>query len=109
VLDERTRRGDEVSDLLDTVKAYAKQETVEPLKGGVQAVAYGLGGVLCLGIGLVIILVGLLRLLQTETTAFRGEFMSVLPYLIVFAVALVAIVIALSLIKKVEFDRGERS
>jgi uncharacterized membrane protein YidH (DUF202 family) len=109
MLDERTRRTDEVSDLLDTVKAYAKQETVEPLKGGLKAVALGLAGVLCLGVGIVVILVGVLRLLQTETTAFRGDFMSVLPYLIVFAIAVVAIGIALALINRVEFDRRERS
>jgi hypothetical protein len=108
MLDERTRRTDEVSDLLDTVKAYAKQETVGPLKGAGRAIGLGAAGVVCLGIGLVVVLVGLLRLLQTETSAFDGDLMSVIPYLICLVVAAVAIYIALSLIKRIELDRGDR-
>jgi len=107
MLDERTRRTDEVSDLLDTVKAYAVQETVGPLKGGIKAMALGLVGVFCLGLGIIIMLVGILRLLQTETDAFHGELMSVLPYLIVLAVAVTAIVLALALIKRVELTPRE--
>jgi hypothetical protein len=107
MLDEKTRRTDEVSDLLDTVKAYATQETVGPLKGGLKALALGFVGVVALGLGMVIVLIAILRLLQTETTAFEGEWMSVIPYLIVFALAVMAIVVALSLIKRVEADWKE--
>jgi hypothetical protein len=109
VLDEKTRRTDEVSDLLDTVKEYAKQETVGPLKGGVKAMALGLAGVFSLGIGVIILLVGVLRLLQEETDAFHGELMSVLPYLIVFVLAVALIVIALALIRRVEMTPKEMS
>jgi hypothetical protein len=108
MLDEKARRSDEVSDLLDTVKAYATQETVGPLKGGLKAMALGLGGVIALGIGLVIVLVAVLRLLQEETDAFQGDAMSVLPYLIVLALAVVAIVLALSLVKRAEAELKER-
>jgi hypothetical protein len=107
MLDERERRKDEVSDLLDTVTAYAKQETLGPLKGGVKAGALGLAGAISLGVGLIIILVAVLRLLQTETTAFHGEWMSVLPYVIVFFAALVCIAVSLAFIKRIDFERGE--
>jgi hypothetical protein len=107
VLDEKTRRSDEVSDLLDTVKEYAKQETVGPLKGGVKAMVLGLIGVFCLGLGLIIMLIGLLRILQEETDAFHGDAMSTLPYLIVFFIAVVFIVGALALIKRINVSPRE--
>ena len=107
MLDEKTRRSDEVGDLLDTVKTYAVQETVGPLKGGFKAMALGLAGVFCLGLGIIIMLVGILRVLQTETDAFHGDLMSVLPYLIVFVVALATIAIALALIKRIDFKVPE--
>jgi hypothetical protein len=109
VLDEKTRRSDEVTDLVDTVKAYAKQETVEPLKGGVKALVVGTAGVVLLGIGLTIVLVGVLRLLQEETDAFHGELMSVLPYLIVLTVAVTLIAGALALIKRIDLKPRERT
>jgi Putative Actinobacterial Holin-X, holin superfamily III len=109
MLDEKTRRTDEVSDLLDTVKTYAVQETVGPLKGGVKAMALGLAGVFCLGLGIIFILIAILRVLQTETDAFHGDLMSVLPYLIVLTVAVAAILLAIALIKRIDMrPREER-
>ncbi|HEY1278636.1 MAG TPA: hypothetical protein VGF22_03110 [Acidimicrobiales bacterium] len=107
MLDEKARRSDEVSDLLDTVKTYALQETVGPLKGGFKAMALGLAGVFCLGLGIIFILIGILRVLQTETEAFHGDLMSVLPYLIVLTVALAAIALAVVLIKRIDFRLPE--
>jgi hypothetical protein len=107
MLDEKTRRSDEVSDLLDTVKTYAVQETVGPLKGGFKAMVLGLAGVFCLGLGIIFILIAILRVLQTETDAFRGDLMSVLPYLIVLTVALAAIALAVLLIKRIDFRLPE--
>jgi hypothetical protein len=107
MLDEKTRRTDEVSDLLDTVKTYAVQETVGPLKGGVKAMALGLAGVFCLGLGIIFILIAILRVLQTETDAFHGDLMSVLPYLIVLTVAVAAIVLAIALIKRIDMRPSE--
>ena len=104
MLDEKARRGEEVSDLLDTVKTYAVQETVGPLKGGFKALVVGLAGVFFLGLGIIIMLVGILRVLQTETDAFHGDLMSVLPYLIVLAVAIAVIVVALALIKRIDMS-----
>ena len=52
---ERSRASDDVGDVLDTVKAYAKQETIDPLKGGAKAAALGVAGSVFLGVGLIIV------------------------------------------------------
>jgi len=106
VLGTESSRGDEVSDLLDTVKAYAKQETLGPLKGVGRVIGLGLAGVLCLGIGTIILLVALLRVLQTETSAFDGNW-SFVPYVIALAVGVLVMALALSRIKKVDIEPGE--
>src|SRR5207248_2287492 len=81
VLETDRSRGDDVTQLLDTVKTYAKQETIGPLKGIGRSIGFGLGGVLCLGIGTISLLVGVLRVLQTETSVFEGNW-SFVPYVI---------------------------
>ena len=73
------------SELWDLVRAYAKQETVGPLKGIGRFIAFGLAGSLLLGLGLVLLALGGLRALQTETgSTFDGNW-SWAPYLIVLA------------------------
>ncbi len=72
--------------------AYAKQETVDPLKGLARYVAWGVLGSLCLGVGTVLLALAGLRVLQDETgTTFTGNW-SWAPYAIVLtgAAALVA-------------------
>ena len=84
-----------VTELYELVLAYAKQETVEPVKGLVRFICFGIAGSLAFGIGSVIMLLGGLRALQTETgSAFQGNW-SWAPYGIT-AVAC-ALVIALAL------------
>lgn len=68
--------------LWNLVVAYVKQETIEPIKGLGRYVAFGLAGSVLLGLGLIVVFLGLLRLLQTETgTAFDGSW-SWVPYAI---------------------------
>jgi len=66
---------------------YLKQETLTPLKGLGRFLAFGVAGSVALCVGVVLLLVGLLRLLQGETgTTFAGN-LSWVPYLIVSVVA----------------------
>ena len=81
------------AELWDLVRAYAKQETVEPMKGSLRKIGWGVGGSVLLSVGLVLLLLGGLRALQTETgTTFTGNW-SWAPYLL--ALAGVAVVLAL--------------
>jgi hypothetical protein len=75
----------DVSDLWQLVVAYFKQETIEPIKGLGRFVGWGLAGSLAVGLGGVMIVLGLLRLLQTFDT-FDGN-LSFFPYLVALAFA----------------------
>ena len=55
---------DQVGDLVDSVKQYARQETLEPIKGAIRWVAVGSVAALCLGMALVFATLGVLRLSQ---------------------------------------------
>lgn len=88
-----------VSEVVDLVKNYAKQETLGPIRGAGRWLALGTAGAIFLGLGLSFILLGLLRLLQTETSAFDGAF-SWVPYIVVLVVTLVLTGLSLARIKK---------
>ena len=51
--------------------AYVKQETLEPIKGLGRFALFGVLGSLLIGTGVVLLSVGILRALQTETRAYR--------------------------------------
>jgi hypothetical protein len=69
-----------VSELREMTVAYAKQETVEPLKGLGRFIAVGVPSFVLLGIGLVLLTLAGLRALQTETgSTFTGNW-SWAPY-----------------------------
>lgn len=75
------------SELWALTKDYARQETVEPLKGVGRYLAYGLAGVVVGSIGVIMLLLAMLRALQTETgTTFTGSW-SWAPYVLVLLAA----------------------
>jgi hypothetical protein len=72
-----------IRELKELVIAYAKQETVDPLKGLGRYVGFGVGGALLLGAGVMFLAIGALRALQSQTgTTFTGNW-SWVPYFIV--------------------------
>ena len=91
--------GSSISELIDLVRAYAKQETIGELRGTGRWLAWGaLGGVSIL-LGLLFVLVGILRLLQS--TVFNGSSaMSWAPYFIVLALTIALVVFSQSRIRK---------
>ena len=99
---ERAKKAEDASvgEVIDFVKAYALQETVGPLKGAGRWLGFGVGGALALGFGLLLILVGLLRLLQTEWDRSATGSLSWLAYLITLVVAGVLLAITVLRIKK---------
>ena len=88
------------TELWELARDYAKQETIDPLKGLGRFVSFGISGAIALGIGTSLLILGGLRALQTETgSTFTGNW-SWAPYLIVTAAGLVAIALALLRISK---------
>jgi hypothetical protein len=55
-----------VNDLWETVLAYARQETVDPLKQLGSYIGFGVAGALAVSLGLVLFALGGLRAIQTE-------------------------------------------
>jgi hypothetical protein len=83
------------SELWELAVAYAKQETIDPLRGLGRFLAFGIGGAVLLGIGTSMLMLAGLRALQTETgTTFTGSW-SWAPYLIVLAVGVLLSALAL--------------
>src|SRR5688572_29857885 len=79
------------TELWELSVAYAKQETVDPLKGLGRVLGYGVGGAILFGLGSVLLLLALLRALQTETdSTFTGS-LSWIPYLLVAIAALLLV------------------
>ena len=70
------------TELKDLVLAYFKQETTDELKALAGYVAFGVVAWLLIGIGAACGAIGILRLLQTETDIFEGNW-SWAPYFIV--------------------------
>lgn len=54
----------QVSDLFDSVSTYARQETIEPLKGAARWVAFGTFAAIMLGLAMVFGALGVLRASQ---------------------------------------------
>jgi hypothetical protein len=85
----------QIGEIINLVKTYARQETVGPLRNIGGWLAKGVAGSVALGLGLFFLVLGMLRLLQTEAAdTFDGNW-SVVPY--VAAAMLCVIVAGLSL------------
>jgi hypothetical protein len=77
----------EAQELFQLVVGYAKQETLDPVRNLGRFIGYGMGGAVLSSLGAVLLLLGGLRLLQTETgDAFDGN-LTFVPYLVVLAVS----------------------
>ena len=73
---------------------YLKQEVVDPLRGLGRFLYMGIAGSFFLAFGLLLILLGVLRLLQTETgTALTGDW-SWVPYAVVVVLGIAVIGVA---------------
>lgn len=92
----RARRSDKsvatiVSELWSLTVDYAKQEIKDPLTGLVAYVVWGVATMVLVGVGSILLAIGALRALQTETgSTFTGS-LSWAPYGIVLAGAMVVL------------------
>jgi hypothetical protein len=88
------------TELWGLTKDYARQETIDPIKGVGRYLGYGAAGALLLSIGVILLMLAGLRALQTETGDWLDGSLSWLPYLIVLAVAALLVAWAVSRISK---------
>jgi hypothetical protein len=73
---------------------YLKQETIDPLRGLGRFLYMGILGSVFLAFGILLILIGILRLLQTETgSALTGD-LSWVPYAVVVLLGIIVIAVA---------------
>ncbi len=94
-----------IGDVVDYVKAYAQQQTVDPIKGAGRWLAYGAIAAFTLSIGLIILLLGVLRLVQTEWDRSSTGSLSWLAYVITLVLAVLLLVFTLSRIKKATLNK----
>jgi len=86
-------------ELYDLLVAYTKQETTEPLKGLGRYIGYGALGSVLVALGSTLLVIGILRVLQTETgTTFTGSW-SWAPYLLTLIAIVIMIAGAVAAIK----------
>ncbi|MBU6328397.1 MAG: phage holin family protein [Acidobacteria bacterium] len=74
---------DTIRDLRDLLVSYAKQETIDPLRQLGRYLAFGLGGMALITLGVLLLGFALLRGLQTMTGGLLDGFWSWVPYLVV--------------------------
>ncbi len=90
-----------INEVVDLVKDYARQETLGPLRGAGRWIAFGLAGSILVGTGVLLVVLGLLRLVQNEFgDSFDGRWTGLLPYLLALLVSIAVIGIAVSRISK---------
>jgi len=97
-----------VGEVIDYVKTYAKQETVGPLKGAGRWIAFGAAGAILLGFGLSLLLLGSLRLLQSESFGFEGQRLTFVNYAIVLVLCLVLLGVTLWRINKTFLNKEDQ-
>ncbi len=97
---------DHVSDVVDSVKQYARQETIEPLRGALRWLAFGITGALAIGLGLVLVVMGVLRLSQDLLSSQLSGAWSFVHYAIAAVFSLVVVILALSRVQKKSLNKG---
>jgi hypothetical protein len=98
---------DQVTDVVDSVKAYARQETIGPLKGAARWLAMGSLAALSLGLAMVFGAMAVLRFSQDMGgTALDGSW-SFLHYFITLIVMSLLVWLTFSRISQRSLARGE--
>ncbi|HKH88768.1 MAG TPA: hypothetical protein VKA05_08085 [Acidimicrobiales bacterium] len=84
----------DLNELFDLLKRYVLQETVGPFKTIGRTLGYGTAAALLFGISGVFALLGVLRVLESETGSTFGGSLSWLPYLLTIVAGLILLAVA---------------
>ena len=80
-----------IGETIRLLRSYVVQETIGPLRTIGKMLGFGLAGALLCGIGAILALLGVLRILQTETDQVFGGNWSFAPYLLTALVAILLV------------------
>lgn len=98
----------QVGEVVQLVKDYANQELRGPLRGAGRWIGYGLGGALCIGGGTAFLVLGLLRMIQSEWPGtFHGRWMALVPYGFGLLFCVLVAVLALARINKKPLNKEQ--
>lgn len=100
---------DRVEDVIDGVRRYARQETVEPIKGAAKWVAVGTIAALSLGLAVIFAAIGTLRLVQDAAGPSLEAGWSFVPYLISALVLVLIVAVVFSRIGQDSLQRNRRA
>ncbi len=89
-----------LGEIFELTKAYAKQETVDPIKGLGKFVGFGLGAAVLGALSIGLLIIGVLRVLQTETGAHLTGSLTWVPYLVTLSITVIVVAIAASAIAR---------
>lgn len=96
----RESSSDRITDLVESVRTYAVQETVGPIKGAGRWLAYGTVASMFLGLSVVLLGLGALRLSQDLGGTVLDGTWSFIHYLVATVVLAAAVIGAISRIRK---------
>ena len=90
--------------VIDALTSYVKGQLVRPLSGAGRWLLFGIVGGVLVGAGVVFMLLGLLRFLQTELSGISADNsrLSWLPYLIVLVIGVGVLIFTLQRISRTE-------
>ena len=94
--------GNSDKDVVDLVIAYAKQETIEPLRGAGRWILWGLASMIFICAGVLLLVLGVLRLSQDVLGGSFATSWSWVPYVLSMCACAMVVVLALLQIKKVD-------
>jgi hypothetical protein len=85
----------DIGQVVELVKEYVRQETLGPIKGAGRWLGRGVAGAVLIGTGCVFLVLAALRMIQNEYgRSFRGQWMSLLPYLFAFLISVAVMGVA---------------
>jgi hypothetical protein len=100
---------EQVAETVQMVKAYAIQETLDPLKTAGRWIGLGLVGALLIGFATGFLALGVIRMMQTEWPGtFGGRWTRLLPYVGGLALCLIVAALAVRRINKDPLTKEKR-
>lgn len=99
-------------DTLELVRDYAKQETLGPLRGAGRWLAFGLMAAFFMSVGIIILLLGVLRLTQDLMLHVwwpeQADGLSFLPYVVTLVAGCALSILTWSRVRVFELNRGAK-